>query len=175
MVRAVLKLGDPRLREIAEPVADVSDEAFRTESSDLSDTLAAFRREHGFGRAIAAPQIGVSRRFIAYEIDDRPGIMVNPRVVWSSEDKRSLWDDCMSFPELLVRVRRSVSISVLFLDSAGEPQEWSQVVWAVSELLQHEIDHLNGVLAIDRAIDRDSIVFRSVYDEKREFFEDLVG
>jgi peptide deformylase len=136
--------------------------------------LAAFRAAHGFGRAISAPQIGVPRRFIALNLGNGPLVMVNPEIVWKSAETFTMWDDCMSFPGLLVKVKRYSSISVCFHDEHGKPQEWLQLNQATSELLQHEIDHLDGILAVDRALDRDSLVLRETFEAQREYFQKQV-
>ncbi len=76
----------------------------------------------------------------------------------------------MSFPFLLVRVRRHSSISVRFLDDHGDVRIMEQLDRATSELLQHEIDHLNGILAIDHALDADAIVSREAFEESPDRF-----
>ena len=73
-------------------------------------------------------------------------------------------------PDLLVKMRRYISISVVYHDEHGKEQVWEELDRSRSELLQHEIGHLNGILAVDRAMDRESIVYRSVFDEKKSFF-----
>ena len=165
----VLLVGDPLLRRVAAPVspdgADVIDQVAR-----LHATLARFRSEHGFGRAIAANQVGIARRFIALNLGEGPFTMFNPAIVWRSGETFTLWDDCMSFPFLLVRVERNVSISVEFDDEAGRRKQWERLDRATAELLQHEIDHLDGVLALDRAVDRESIVSREVFESIPEHF-----
>ncbi len=166
----VLLLGDPRLREISVPVDDVRDPEFIEGRGALAATLDAFRRTHGFGRAVSAPQVGISRRFIALNLDGRPRTMVNPIIVWRDGRSFTLWDDCMSFPFLLVRVSRSESISVKFSDEHGKPHVWERLDRATSELLQHEIDHLDGILAVERAVDRDALVSREVFEANREAF-----
>ncbi len=77
-----------------------------------------------------------------------------------SKEKMELWDDCMSFPDLLVFVRRRCSFTMTYLDDQWREQTLT-VEGALSELLQHEIDHLDGVLAISRAIDSKSFALRS--------------
>jgi peptide deformylase len=161
---AVLRLGDPRLRQPSRPVADPADPGFRAEAARLKAALDAFRKEFGFGRGIAAPQIGIPRRFIALNLGAGTQILINPEVSWRSAESFTLWDDCMCFPELLVKVRRHASISVNFLEESGAASSWNDLGRAESELLQHEIDHLDGILAVDRALDRDSIVTREVYN-----------
>jgi peptide deformylase len=166
----VLLLGDPRLRTRSAEVERVDDAAFAA----LAATLDAFRREHGFGRAISAPQIGIAQRFIAMNLGKGTFFLVNPVITARSEETFTLWDDCMSFPDLLVRVARNASLSLEYSDEHGKHHEWRDIGRAESELLQHEIDHLDGVLAVDRALDRDSLVMRAEYERDRERYDSLV-
>lgn len=159
----VLQLGHPGLRQLSQPVEDPRAADFLHDAGRLQATLHAFRDKHGFGRAIAAPQIGVTRRFIALDLG-KPELVINPQITSRSEETFTLWDDCMSFPDLLVKLRRHCSISVAFTDSNGREQHWHHLDRATSELLQHEIDHLDGILAIDRALDRDSLVTRQYHE-----------
>jgi len=170
----VLLLGDPLLRTVSAPVTDFKAPAFELGRGRLQATLADFRRKHGFGRAISAPQIGIARRFIAMDLGDGPRLIVNPVVTWSSRERLTMWDDCMSFPSLLVRLERHRSISLRFQDETGAYHEWERLDLATSELLQHELDHLDGVLAVDRALDRESIVMREVFDAQRLRFVAMV-
>jgi peptide deformylase len=126
--------------------------------SDLHDTLMAFRREFGPARAVAAPQIGVLKRLVYMHID-APEVFINPVIEEPSEEMFELWDDCMSFPELLVRVRRHRSCRIRYRDL--EWNEHTRLLTDLSELLQHECDHLDGVLATMRALDERSIILRS--------------
>ena len=167
---AVLQLGDPGLRRRSREVDALESVEFRDAERRLHETLRAFRAEHGFGRAISAPQIGVEQRFIACNLGEGPFSIVNPEITWRSTDTFTMWDDCMSFPSLLVRVRRHRSISVQFTTGEGERVVWEKLEPAVSELLQHEIDHLDGVLAVDHALDRNAIVTRAAFEAHREHF-----
>ena len=169
----VLLVGDPRLRRVAAPVSR-REPGLMDSVARLHATLARFRAEHGFGRAVSATQIGVGQRFIAFNLGEGPFTMFNPAITWRSGEKFTLWDDCMSFPFLLVRVARDASIDVEFEDEAGRRQRWERLDRAMSELLQHEIDHLDGVLAIDRAVDRDAIVSREVLEAMPERFARMV-
>jgi peptide deformylase len=170
----ILLLGDPRLRQVCEPVNDFTDPEFRAAGRRLLSALEAFRKEHGFGRAISAPQIGIARRFIAMNLGERPFLVVNPKLTRSSREQFKLWDDCMSFPWLMVRLERHSSVDLCYQDERGEAITRRNIGQAESELLQHEIDHLNGILAVDRALDRDSIIAREVYLERRQDFDSLV-
>jgi peptide deformylase len=161
---AILQLGDPRLRAASSAVTNVHDAAFKRDARSLIRALASFREARGFGRAISAPQIGIAARFLVVDLGEGPQLLVNPEVTWRSAELFTMWDDCMSFPTLLVRVRRHESISVLFTDDRGEAREWTKLNRATSELLQHEIDHLDGVLAIDRAYGEGAFVTRAVFE-----------
>ena len=140
----------------------------------LRATLAEFRAQHGFGRALAAPQLGVGLRLIALQVPGWPDLLVNPEITWRSDDTTTLWDDCMSFPDLLVRVRRQRSISLRFQDATGAAHERAQLDLAGAELLQHEVDHLDGVLAVDRAEGRDALVLRRVFEARPELVREQV-
>jgi peptide deformylase len=82
-------------------------------------------------------------------------VVINPELKGLSEEEFALWDDCMSFPNLLVRVKRHQSLNLHYLDEQWQPQVW-QVEGAISELIQHEYDHLDGVLCTMRAVDEKS-------------------
>ncbi len=166
----VLLLGDPRLRVRSTDVDGFDAAAF----APLASALDAFRATHGFGRAISAPQIGIPRRFIAVNLGAGTFFVVNPVVTWWSEETFTMWDDCMSFPDLLVRVARARSISLEYVDERGRRKEWRELDTLAAELLQHEIDHLDGVLAVDRALDRESLVLRGVYESNRAYYEERV-
>ena len=147
-VRRILQLGDPILRQISAPVASPGE--VTSLLADLSDTLAEFRRANGFGRGISAIQIGDPRRVIFLRIEGKPYQLVNPEYVERSQEMFELWDDCFSFPNLMVRLRRHTSIRLRYLDRLGA---WTELVAqdGLSELIQHEMDHLDGILAVDRA------------------------
>jgi peptide deformylase len=134
----------------------------------LHATLRNFRDENGFGRGIAAPQIGSSCRVVACYLEGKATTMINPQIVWRSGVMRTLWDDCFSFPDELVRVERDDSISVVFTDENNSPQKWEKLPFGVSELLQHEFDHLDGVLSFDRVAPATADSFQS--DEARAAF-----
>jgi len=170
----VLQLGDPRLRKRSKPVGDVRDPELLTARDRLHEVLAAFRAEHGFGRAIAAPQIGVLRRFVALNLGEDPRTLFDPEIVSRSDETFTLWDDCMSFPDILVRVRRHVRVSVAFTGEAGERRTWRDLPRATAELLQHEIDHLDGILALDRALDPESVISRATFDRMPRHFAAMV-
>jgi peptide deformylase len=163
-LRRILQLGDPLLRAISAPVASAAEAAPIFE--DLRDTLHEFQRTHGFGRGISAVQIGAAKRLIYIEIAGRAYCLRNPEFEFRSEEKFRLWDDCFSFPNLMVWLERSERVAVRYEDENGTAQHL-QAEGAFSELLQHEIDHLDGILAVDRALDRDSFATREEYERRR--------
>ena len=167
---SVLLLGDPRLRVRSSEVSDFDARDFAAARDALAATLVDFRRRQGFGRAISAPQIGVARRFIAVNLGDGIFFVVNPVVTRRSEETFTMWDDCMSFPDLFVKVQRHRTISLRYHDEHGIERAWDRIDLAPAELLQHEIDHLDGVLAVDRALPGNSIVIKSVFENDRERF-----
>lgn len=158
--RRILQLGDPLLRAVSTPAGDSAHAA--PVFADLRDTLHEFRRTHGFGRGISAVQIGRLSRLIYIEFDGTPYLLRNPEYEFQSAAKFRLWDDCFSFPGLLVYLERSRSVRVRYLGPEGQIRRL-EAEGPLSELLQHEIDHLDGILAIDRALDRDSLCTRDEY------------
>ncbi len=153
----ILQLGDPLLREISGRAA--ATESAQIVLADLRDTLHEFQRAHGFGRGISAIQIGVALRAIYIEFEGIAYCLVNPEYEWLSEEKFRLWDDCFSFPDLLVWLERSQSLRLSYLDDNGTACTLT-ASGALSELIQHEMDHLDGVLAIDRAIGPNGLATR---------------
>lgn len=151
-VREILQVGNPLLRAKCVSVAPNAGLDTASTICDLSDTLAAFRARHGAGRGIAAPQIGVLQRIVYVRMHPTgfEGALLNPTIARTSADMMDVWDDCFSFPGVMVQVRRFVSVRVDYLDVSGA----SRTLEAdddLSELLQHELDHLDGVLMFDRA------------------------
>jgi len=160
-IRRIVELGDPLLRAVSAEVTELR-EAFGT-LEDLRDTLHEFQRVQGFGRGIAAVQIGFLQRVIYIEIEGVAYELINPVIEWMSEEKFEMWDDCFSFPNLMVRLERSERVRLRYLERNGEVRSL-EADRAFSELLQHEVDHLDGVLSLDRAEDRrDSLMTRTQY------------
>ena len=162
-VREILLLGNPQLWHRSQVVSGVRSRETEEIINDLAETLSDFRFRKGFGRAIAAPQIGEHRRIIFVKLSDsaEPMPLINPTIVRASRDMMEMWDDCFSFPDLMVRVRRHAEVLVRYTDEYGSQQQIS-LHGDLSELVQHEIDHLDGILATDRAIDHRSFALRSV-------------
>ena len=153
----IRQLGDPVLREVSRRIEDPAET--RAVLDDLRDTLHEFQRTHGFGRGISAVQIGKPVRVIYMEFEGTPYGLVNPEFEWLSEEKFRMWDDCFSFPELMVWLERSVSVRLRYADQQGATR-LLEAGGSLSELIQHEMDHLDGILAIDRVIGREGFATR---------------
>ena len=158
----ILQLGNPLLWRESSAVEDVHSAETRGVIRDLSETLAAFRETTGYGRGIAAPQIGLLKRviFIRMQPTGFCGPLINPEIAWLSDANIELWDDCFSFPDLMVRVSRSAQIRVDYQDDRGL-MKTLEAEGDLSELLQHEIDHLDGVLAVQRAVSPQAFATRA--------------
>jgi peptide deformylase len=167
-VRTVLQLGDPGLREVAARVSDPSSLEIRALVADLADTLAYWRASTGYGRGIAAPQIGVAKRVIFLQLPGaEPWPLVNPEISWRSEEKIVVWDACLSFLSIFMQVYRHREIMVRYQDLHGEWMEHrAGEERSLSELLQHEIDHLDGILAIDRITDMRTMCTREEFEKR---------
>jgi peptide deformylase len=167
-VKTILQLGDPRLREIALPVEDPSRPQVAALVKDLADTLAYWRATTGYGRGIAAPQLGVRLRVIFLHLPgEKPWPLVNPEILERSEEKIVVWDACLSFLSIFMRVERHREITVRYQDINGENHELGAGDDRnLSELLQHEIDHLDGILAVDRIIDIKTLCTREEFEKR---------
>jgi peptide deformylase len=157
-VNNILLLGTPQLYEKSIQVDKEELSALQPEINLMFDTILKFRTEHDFGRAIAAPQIGLQKRIICLNID-HPMAIINPTLSNLSKEMVEIWDDCMSFPNLLVKVMRHKKVTLTFYNI-----DWKKQVLNLeddmAELIQHEYDHLDGILATQRAIDNKSFRWR---------------
>jgi len=168
-LRKVLQLGDPALREkaAAHRFAGENADLFNL-IGDLRDTLAHWREETGYGRGIAAPQLGVLKRVIFLELPGtEPWPLINPEIIRRSAEKIVVWDACLSFLAIFMQVERHKEITVRYQDVRGE---WHEVEAGeqgdLSELLQHEIDHLDGILCIDRVSDVKTICTKEEFEKR---------
>lgn len=155
----LLLLGDPRLYHTCDPVQESELPMVKTWVADLHNVMKEIRLKYNFGRAIAAPQLGIMKRLIYMNIE-RPVIFINPEFTFLSEEQFEIWDDCMSFPNLLVKVRRHKKARLKYLDEKWQTREM-ELEGDLSELLQHEADHLDGILCTMRAIDDKSFKWRT--------------
>jgi len=154
----LLLLGDQRLYETCAPVEKPELPLVDGWVADMENVMREIRARYNFGRAIAAPQLGIMKRLVYMNID-KPVVFINPVLENLSPELLELWDDCMSFPNLLVKVKRHQSLTLSYLDENWQPQQW-HMQGALSELLQHECDHLDGILCTMRAVDEKAFMWR---------------
>ena len=146
-VREIIKLPDKRLRLVSEPVKRV-DAGLRKLVEEMFETLYAAP-----GIGLAGIQVGVAKRVIIMDLskkDDmrKPEVFINPEVTWASEEKSSYEEGCLSIPEYYEEVERPAVVKVKYLDLDGKARE-VEASGLLATCLQHEIDHLNGILFID--------------------------
>jgi peptide deformylase len=146
-VRDILKLPDKRLRLVSEPIKRI-DDGIRKLVDDMFDTM---YKAPGIG--LAAIQIGVPKRVIILDLskkedDHKPLVFINPEVTWISEDKSKYEEGCLSIPDYYEEVERPAKVKVKYLDIDGKAHE-TEAKGLLATCLQHEIDHINGVLFID--------------------------
>jgi peptide deformylase len=167
-IRTVLQLGDPGLREVAKRVENPASPEIRTLVDDLADTLAYWRQATGYGRGIAAPQIASNLRVVFLRLPgENPWPLVNPEIMGRSPEKIVVWDACLSFLSIFMQVERHREITVRYQNLSSE---WNEIRAGeernLSELLQHEIDHLDGILAVDRITDIRTMCTREEFEKR---------
>ena len=146
-IRPILIHPDPRLKKMADPVAGITDEV----RALADDMLATMYDAPGIG--LAAPQLGISQRLItmdcsAKDAEPDPMVLINPEVLWTSEEKNTYEEGCLSIPEQYADVERPAEVEVRWMDVEGNTHDRRMDgLWATC--VQHEIDHLNGILFID--------------------------
>jgi peptide deformylase len=167
-IRPILVLPDPKLRQVSEPVA-VVDDATRALMDDMVETM-----HDAPGIGLAAIQIGVPQRIVVLDLAKKdeppqPQYFVNPEIVWSSEEKSVYEEGCLSIPEYYEDVERPARVRARYLDRDGARQE-IEVEGLAATALQHEIDHLNGVLFIDHIsrLKRDRVIKKFVKQAKQK-------
>jgi peptide deformylase len=141
----VLKFGDPVLRSPASPVEDFG--------AGLAGEIERMKRVvlDAPGSGLAAPQLGILRRLFVYRPDqgDEVRVVVNPEIEWSSEETETGLEGCLSIPDVALEIERPVSIRMRAQDEEGGEMLIEETGWT-ARVLQHETDHLDGVLTIDR-------------------------
>lgn len=151
-VREILLLGNENLYKICKEISKDEIPKAKRIVTDLHDTMMEFRKKYGFGRAIASPQIDEAFRIIYINFENDSIALINPKLEFNEDAKFEMWDDCMSFPGLEVKLHRYKKCKIYYKDL-----EWNDCILEaqgdLSELIQHEYDHLNGILALQRSID----------------------
>ena len=170
-LREIIILPDKRLRLVSEPVKTV-DAELRALVDDMFETM-----YEAPGVGLAAIQVGVPKRVITADTAKKdepkqPQVFINPEIVWSSEEKNTYEEGCLSIPEYYEEVERPAQVKVRFTDLDGKAHE-VEANGLLATVLQHEIDHLNGVLFIDHIskLKRDRVIKKFTKAAKREAVE----
>ncbi len=164
--KQVLLLGNPALGEKAQDIKEFSENLEKI-ITDLRDTLLYLQEKYEIGRALAAPQIGYPVRVVYYNQGGKELVMVNPRITEKSPEKFRVWDSCFSFEvAFFVNIRRHRRIKVVFQDEKGWEREL-EFCDDLAELFQHEIDHLEGILATDHLESNGDIKMRKEWEKIR--------
>ena len=166
-LRDIIILPDKRLRLVSEPVKTV-DAELRALIDDMFETM-----YEAPGVGLAAIQVGVPKRVITADTAKKdepkqPQVYINPEVVWSSEQKNTYEEGCLSIPEYYEEVERPAQVKVRFTDLDGKAHE-VEADGLLATVLQHEIDHINGVLFIDHIskLKRDRVIKKFAKAAKR--------
>ena len=166
-LRPIIVIPDKRLRQVSKPVEKI-DAALR---KLIDEMFAAMYDAPGIG--LAAIQLGEARRVVTMDLAKKeeapaPQVFINPEITWASEEKKIYEEGCLSIPEYYEEVERPAEVKVRYLDRDGKPQE-VHADGILATCLQHEIDHLNGVLFIDHIskLKRDRVVKKFTKAAKR--------
>jgi peptide deformylase len=146
-LRDIITLPDPRLRIVSKPVSGI-DASIRRLAADMFETM-----YDAPGIGLAAIQIGEPLRIVTMDLArkdeaQKPEVFINPEILWTSEEREAYEEGCLSIPEYYEEVERPAKVKVKYLDLDGAPRE-VEAAGLLATCLQHEIDHLNGVLFID--------------------------
>jgi peptide deformylase len=157
-LRPIIVLPDPKLRLVSQKIVRI-DESLRKLMDDMIETM-----HDAPGVGLAAIQIAEPIRLVVVDVakneeEPQPQAFINPEIVWSSEDRSTYEEGCLSIPEYYAEVERPASVRARYLDREGEKRE-ILAEGLLATVLQHEIDHLDGILFIDHIskLKRDRVI-----------------
>jgi peptide deformylase len=166
-LRDIVKLPDKRLRMVSKPIGKIDEDIGRL----IEDMFETMYEAPGIG--LAAIQVGVPKRVITMDLAKKdepknPQVFINPEVLWTSEERATYEEGCLSIPEYYEEVERPARVKVAFTDRDGQKREL-EADGLFATCLQHEIDHLNGVLFIDHIskLKRDRVIKKFAKAAKR--------
>ncbi|MCX7832510.1 MAG: peptide deformylase [Actinobacteria bacterium] len=142
--RDILIFGEPVLKEKSKEVQNIDSNIRKT----LKNMYEIMKRADGVG--LAAPQIGIPLRLVVIDVGEGPIFMVNPEITWYSKEEVDFEEGCLSFPGVAINITRPEKVKVAFLDEKGR-KNFLEADGLLARAIQHEVDHLDGVLIIDRA------------------------
>jgi len=157
-------LGNPLLRKIANEEIEFKSEVDEI-SKDLKDTLHSLQKNKKIGQSLSASQIGIDKRVIYIDTLERKLILINPKIMWKSAEIIETWETCFSFENsFYVKIKRHCSIQVKYQNFKREIII-EKFVGSLSELIQHQLDHLDGTLIIDYLDNKSNIMMASEYNK----------
>ena len=163
-IKDVLLIGNSKLRQESAEITNFNLE-LRGIIQDLKDTLTNLQETKKIGRGLAAPQIGHMKKVILFQLAEMSFVMINPKIVWKSEEMFQVWDSCFCFDvAFFIQVDRHKSIRVEYQDENGNAKI-EEFTGDLSELVQHEVDHLYGILATDYLKDVTKIMMREEWEK----------
>ncbi|MDJ1157678.1 peptide deformylase [Chelatococcus sp. SYSU_G07232] len=167
-IRPIVLIPDPRLKRVSEPVGPVTDE-IRALAADMFETM-----YDAPGIGLAAIQIGVPKRLVVIDLaregeEKRPMVVIDPEILWTSEETNLHEEGCLSIPEYYEEVERPARVRVRYRDLDDKVHEM-EADGLLATCLQHEIDHLNGILFIDHLskLKRDRVMKKFAKAARRE-------
>jgi len=172
VILKVARMGHPVLREVAKPVdpARIDTPEFQAFIDDLVETMHEYD-----GAGLAAPQVHVSERVVVFEVHEHPRypearvpltVVVNPEIRFLTEERIAIWEGCLSVPDLRGQVPRIAHVELSALDRHGRPQRL-ELRGFPAAVVQHECDHLDGVLYLDRVEDTTTLSFLREFQRYR--------
>lgn len=170
MVRKILRSGDPKLREISKPVAKIDSKILEL-VRDLKETLAIQKDPEGVG--LAAPQIGKSLRVFVFSYNGVERVIINPEIIKQSvskskkESKNEILEGCLSLPNYYGPLKRDQKLKIKYqtLEMVNKTESFSGFN---AQIILHEIDHLNGVLFLDRLLEQKQPLYKLEADKWEE-------
>ncbi len=163
-VKDVLLLGNKKLREKSVDV-DLNGENNDAVFKDLRDTLISLQKKKKLGKALAAPQIGCGKKIILFNLPHRQMIMINPEIIRQDDEMMEVWETCFCFEcAFFVKTKRFKSVRVRYWDEEGT-EKIETFHNDLAALVQHEIDHLIGILSTDHLTDNTHIIMREEWEK----------
>lgn len=166
-VLAVLELGNPMLRQRAQPVADPLNPEIQALIADLWDTLDDLRRRRGRGHALAASVVGIPQRVMVVSFEEQRYVLINPRFERWSRRQSLGFETCLTFDCIYGQVYRPEEVVVVAIDAQGLEQRY-EISGRLARIMQHEIDHLDGLVWLDRDPDLTTICTTNEYLRQRD-------
>jgi peptide deformylase len=133
---------------IAKEVMDFSEPTIKEDLKNITASLYAFRAKYGVGNGIAAPQIGILKRIVVVDLGSGVKLMVNPQIIWMTDEQVISWETCMCFPSIIVCVKRAKSLKLKFYDERGNEHTWKHPDVATSTLFQSGYTMCLGGIAV---------------------------